>query len=108
MHTSRVPPPVVEAVSVKEVIKQVPPARGFLQRGFLNPSPTGQVSPIVPAVLPSTLVVKEDEVVGSPSHLGRCISTLDDKGEDLWLNGLIEFQKWPVGFGPFGEVVVWD
>jgi hypothetical protein len=49
---------------------------------------------------PSTLVVKEDEVVGAPSHLGRCVSPPVEKGEDLRVNGLIESQKWPVGFGP--------
>jgi len=62
----------------------------------------------VSIVSPSNLVVKKDEVVGTPSHLGRCISPLAEKGEDLRVNGLIEFQKWSVGFGPSGEVVVWD
>jgi hypothetical protein len=59
---------------VNDVIKQNPPARGFLWRGFLNLSMASLVSPKVSVVLPSTLVVKEDEVVGAPSHLGRCVS----------------------------------
>jgi len=30
------------------------------------------------------------------------------KGEDFKVNGLTQSQKWPVGFGPFGEVVAWE
>jgi hypothetical protein len=44
---------------VKEVIKHIPPARGFLRRGFLDPSPAGHVPPKVPLAPPSTLNVKE-------------------------------------------------
>jgi len=40
---ARVPPLVDEATSVKVVIKQIPPTRGFLRRGFLNSSLAGQV-----------------------------------------------------------------
>jgi hypothetical protein len=47
---------------------------------------------------PLTLVVKENEVVGDPSHLGHCVSPPAEKGEDLRVNGLIEY----------GEIVVWD
>jgi len=83
-------PLVDEAASVKDVIKQIPPARGLLRRGFLNSSMVGQVSAKMSIVLLSTLIVKEDEVVGAPSHLGRCVSPLADKGEHLRLNGLIE------------------
>jgi hypothetical protein len=86
VQSFRVPPLVDETASVKDVIKRTSPARGFLRRGFLNSSPARQVSPKVPVVSPSTLVVKEDEVVGTPSHLGRCVSPLVDKGEDLRVN----------------------
>jgi len=92
---------------VKDVIKRTP-ARGFLRRGFLNSSPARLVSPKVSVVSPPTLAVKEDEVVGTPSQLGRCVSPSTDKGEDLRVNCLVESQKWPVGFSPFEEVVVWD
>jgi hypothetical protein len=34
-------------------------------------------------VSPSNLVVKKDEVVETPSHLGSCISPPVEKGEDL-------------------------
>jgi hypothetical protein len=108
VQSSRVPPLVDEAASMKDVIKQIPPARGFLRRGFLNSSPARQVSPKVLVMLPLTLVVKEDEVVGTPSLLGCCVSPSADKGEDLRVNCLVESQKWPVGFGPSGEVVVCD
>jgi hypothetical protein len=59
-------------------------------------------------VSPSTLVVKEDEVVETPSHLGRCISPSADKGEGLRANCLVESQTWPVGFSPSEEFVEWD
>jgi len=42
------------------------------------------------------------------SHLGCCDSPAVYKDEDLWVNGLGQSQKWPVGFGPSREVVVWD
>jgi hypothetical protein len=41
----------------------------------------------------TTLIVKEDEVVGTPSHLRPCVSPLADKGEDLQVNCLVESQK---------------
>jgi hypothetical protein len=43
--SSWVPPLVDEAASVKDVIKQIPLARGFLRGGFLNSSLARQVSP---------------------------------------------------------------
>jgi hypothetical protein len=30
------------------------------------------------------------------------------KGEDSSLNGLTHSQNWPVGFGPFGEIIIGD
>jgi len=108
VQSSRVPPLLDEAATVKVVIKQIPSVRGFLRRGFLNSSLAGQVSPKVSVALPSTLVVKEDEVVGAPSHLGRFVSPPAEKGEDLRVNNLIESQKWPASFGSSREVVVWD
>jgi hypothetical protein len=47
-------------------------------------------------------------VVGVPSHLGRCDYPTAEKDEDLRVNGLIQSQNWPVGFDPYGEVVVWN
>jgi hypothetical protein len=52
---------VDEAASVKVVIRQTPPARGFLQRGFLNSSLAEQVLPKLSVASLSTLVVKEYE-----------------------------------------------
>jgi hypothetical protein len=108
VQSSRVPPLVDVAAFVKDVIKRTPPARGFLQRGFLNLRPARQVSSKVLVVSPLTLVVKEDVVVGTPSHLCRCVSPSIDKGEDLRVSCLVESQRWLVGFSPFGEVVMWD
>jgi hypothetical protein len=108
VHSSRVPPLVEEAASVKVAIKQTPSARDFLRRGFLNSSLVEQVLLKVSVILLSTLVANEDEVVRTPPHLGSCVSPTVDKGEDLRVNGLIESQKWPVGFGLSGEVVVRD
>jgi hypothetical protein len=96
VQSSRVPPLVDEAAFVKDVIKRTPSERGFLQCGFLNSSTARQVSPKMPVVSPSTLV-KEDEVVGTPSHLGRCVSPSADKGEDLRVSCLVESQKWHLG-----------
>jgi hypothetical protein len=53
----------------------------------------GFFSPNVPVMSLTTLIVKEDGVVGTPSHLGRCVSPLADKGEDLRVNCLVESQK---------------
>jgi hypothetical protein len=89
VQSSRVPPLVDNAASMRDVIKQILLLRGFLRRDFLNSSLAGQVSPKVSVVSSSTLVVKEDEMVGVPSHLGRCVSPPAEKGEDLRVNGLL-------------------
>jgi hypothetical protein len=107
VQSSRVPPLFDEVAFVEDVIKQIPPAMGFLWRGFLNSSLAGQVSPKVPVVSLLTLVVKEDEVVVTPSHLGCCVSPSAEKGENLRVDSLVESQKWLVGFGPSVEVVLW-
>jgi hypothetical protein len=57
----------MEAALVKVASKKTSSARGFLQRGFLNPSLSGQASPKVSVASSYTLVVKEDEAVGAPS-----------------------------------------
>jgi hypothetical protein len=59
-------------------------------------------------VLSSTLEVKKVRVVGIPSPLRGCVTTTVGKGDDSKVNGLSQSQKWPVGFGPSGEVVVWE
>ncbi len=79
-----------------------------MQRGFLNSSLAGQVSPKVSVMSLKTLVAKEEEVIRAPPLLDRCVSPKVDKGEDLRMNSLIESQKWPIDFGSSGEVVVRD
>jgi hypothetical protein len=76
--------------------------RGFLRRGFLNPSPVVQVnlSHKVLVVSALTRVVKEGaSTPGSPTAI---------KGEDFRVNDLIQSQKWPVDFGLSRKVVVWE
>jgi hypothetical protein len=82
--------------------------RGFLFRGFLNPSPVMQVnlSHKVLVVSASTLVVKEGGVVGASLPLDGCVNPTAVKGEDFKVNGLTQSHKWPVGFGSPREVVV--
>jgi hypothetical protein len=62
-------------VSVKDKGNSPAQMRGFLRRGFLNPSPA------------SILIVKEGAAASS--------SSIAIKGED----SLTQSQKWPVGFG---------
>jgi hypothetical protein len=72
--------------------------RGFLQPGFLNPSPN--VTHKVSIVSASTPVVKKGaSTPGSPTAI---------KGEEFRVNGLTQSQKWLVGFGPSGKVVAWE
>jgi hypothetical protein len=52
--------------------------------------------PKVSIMSPSTLVVKENGVEGAPSLLGEVF------------NGLLQSQKWLVGFSLSGEIIVWD
>jgi hypothetical protein len=96
------------AVSMKVAIKQSSPARGFLRRGFLNLLVQPLLSHKVSALSSLTLVAKEVGVEGTPSLLGGCGTPNDQKDEDFMINGLIQSQKWPVGFGSDGEIVVWD
>jgi len=65
------------------------PVRGFLRRGFLNLSP----------VVTHKVLVVSASTPGSPTAI---------KGEVFKVNGLTQSQKWPVGFGPSGEVVAWE
>jgi hypothetical protein len=105
-----VAPPVMSPVVVapEPVGKHVAtvkasPMRGLLQRGFLGPS--------LSTVSSLTMVVKEDgEERSCPSLLGGSSSGIPNvgKGDDLRLTGLIQSQKWPIGFGPSSELVVWD
>jgi len=82
--------------------------RGFLRRGFLNQSVQPTLSPKVSVASPSTFVAKEVGVEGTPFLLGGCGTPNDEKDEDSRINGLIQSQKWPVGFGQDGESIVWD
>jgi hypothetical protein len=40
--------------------------------------------------------------------LGCFVTPTIGKGDDSRVNGLSKSQKWPIGFGPSGEVVVWE
>jgi hypothetical protein len=97
-----------KAVSMKAVVKQTSPARGFIRRGFLNRSMQPTLLPKVSVVSSSTLVAKKVGVEGTPSVLGGCGSPNVGKDEDSGFNGLIQSQKWPVGFGLNGESIMWD
>jgi hypothetical protein len=77
-------PPVKVSAGTTDCVK-----KGFLQRGFLNPSLTLKVS------THSSLI----ESVG----LSSTRESKDNGG-----NGLSQSQKWLVGFDPSGEVVVWE
>jgi hypothetical protein len=43
-----------------------------------------------------------------PSPLGGCASPIAEKGVNFRSDGLIQSQNWLVGFGPSGEIMVWD
>jgi hypothetical protein len=74
-----------------------PPPSSLLQQGFLLPS--------VPGVAPH--FSPKDGAEGAPTLLGGCITPIAEKGVDFKLDGLIQSQM-PIGFGSYGEVVVWD
>jgi hypothetical protein len=100
---------------VKVDVRKISLVRGFLRRGFLGLSSIvpvkPQPSPDMSVASSSALVVKEDGEEGAfPFPLGGCSPVIPaaDKGDDFRLTGLIQSQKWPVGFGPSSELVVWD
>jgi len=101
------------ADSVKDIVKPSISKKGFLRRGFLNLSLAMKVSTphslLLESILSSlTLDVKEDGVIGFPSPLSGCVTPIIEKGNGLRVYGLSQSQKWPVGFDPSGEVVVWE
>jgi len=67
--------------------------KGFLRRGFLNPSP------VVQANLSHKVSVVSASTLGFPTAI---------KGEDFRVNDLTQSQKWPVSFSPSREVVAWE
>lgn len=80
--------PAEKAVYVKDKGKSPSSMRGFLRRGFLNPSLVVQVTHKVSIASVLTPVVKEGvSTPGSPTAI---------KGEDFRVNGLKQTQKWPV------------
>jgi hypothetical protein len=108
---------VLIRLSLKKFQKclEISSREGFSLAGFFGPSSAVQVNshplPEVLVASSSALVVKEDEVEGVfPFSLGGCSSVAPaaDKGEDFRLTGLIQSQKWLVGFGPSSVIVVWD
>jgi hypothetical protein len=52
----------------------------------------------------STLDVKED---GAIAPLSCCVTPIFEKDNEFRVNGLSQSQKWPIGYDPSGEVVVW-
>jgi hypothetical protein len=96
--------------TVKADVQKSPPPRGLLRRRFFRPSPAVKVhhpSPEVSVALSLALVVREVGVEGVYFPLGVCFSVtpIVDEGDDFRLNGLIQSQKWPVGFGLSLEMV---
>jgi len=96
---------------LKDIVKPSNSKKGFLRWGFLNPRPamkvfTPHISLLELVMSSSTLNVKEDGVVGFPSPFSGCVTPTIEKGDDFKVNDLSQSQKWPVGFGPSGEVVV--
>jgi hypothetical protein len=59
-------------------------------------------------VLTSTLDVKEDGVIGFPSPLSGCVTPIIEKGDNFRVNGLSQFQNWPVGFDLSRKEVLWE
>jgi len=98
---------------VKGFVKPSSSMKGFLRQGFLNPSlavkaSTSHTSLLEMGVSSLTPEVKEVGVGGIPSPLGGCVTPIVGKVDDSRVNGLSQSQKWPVSFGPFGEVIVWE
>lgn len=91
------------ADSVKDIVKLSNSIKGFLRRGFFNPSPAVKVCThtlLLESVMSSsTLHVKEDGVVGIPSPLSG--STIES-GDDFRVNGLSQSQKWLVFWSVWG------
>jgi len=100
------------ADSVKDIVNPYFSKKGFLQRGFLSPSPAVKVythaSHLESVVSSSTLDVKEDGVIGLPSPLSGCVTPIFEKGNEFRVNDLSQSQKWLVGFDLSREVVVWE
>jgi hypothetical protein len=69
------------------------PSSNLLRRGFLLRRVAPHLSP-------------KDGGGRGPSLLGGCVTPTVEKGVDVRLNGLTQFQKWPIGFGLSGEIVV--
>jgi len=105
--------PALRANSVKGFVKPSSSMKGFLRRGFLNPSlamkaSTTHTSLLETVVSSSAPEVKEVGVVGLPSPLGGCVTPYVRKCDDSRVNGLSQSQKWPIGFGPSREMIVWE
>lgn len=86
-------------VSMKDMVKSPSSVRGFIWQGFLNPRPVVQVNLSHKVLVVSVLTSVVKEGASTP------VSPTAVKGEDFRVNGLTQFQKWSVGFGPSGEVV---
>jgi hypothetical protein len=92
---------------VKDIVKPFISKKGFLRRGFLNPSLAVKVSThsslFELVVSSSTLDVKEDGVIELPFSLSDCVTPFFEKGTEFRVNGLSQSQKWPVSFDHMGR-----
>jgi hypothetical protein len=67
------------AISMKAIVKQSSPVRGFLRKGVPQSVSATLLSPKMSVASSSTLVAKEDGVEGTPSLLGGCAALLTMK-----------------------------
>jgi hypothetical protein len=57
---------------------------------------------------PSSFLWRGVLIPSAPSLLSGCASPIAENGVNFRSDGLTQSQKWPVGFGLSGEIVVWD
>jgi hypothetical protein len=55
---------------------------------------------------PSSFLRRGFLLLSVPSPLSGCSPPIADKEVSFRSDGLIQSQKWPVGFGLYGEIVV--
>jgi hypothetical protein len=61
-----------------------------------------------PASFDSSSSLTSSLIPRAPSPVSGCASPIAEKEANFESDGLTQSQKWPVGFGPSGEIVVWD
>ena len=85
----------------------------MLIAGFVKQLPSEAVAVPKPSLLRRGFLNSRSSVKGTPhaSKMPIVLSTLSEvveEREDSNWNGLLQSQNWSVGFGPFGEIAVWD